>query len=89
MNIHPKQKPGGAFAANRYHSEVGGGCYDCYEPFSGSGSHLIAAEILGRACYAMEQEPQYVDVAINPADSQVQEGVPGPTGFLPLTMTIS
>ena len=36
----------------------------CYEPFSGSGSQLIAAERLGRRCYAMEIEPRYVDVAV-------------------------
>lgn len=36
----------------------------CYEPFSGSGPQLIAAEGLGRRCYAMELEPRFVDVAI-------------------------
>ena len=35
-----------------------------YEPFSGSGTTLIAAEITGRACLAMELEPTYVDVAV-------------------------
>ena len=35
----------------------------CYEPFLGSGTQIIAAEKLGRRCYAMEQEPLYVDVA--------------------------
>jgi DNA modification methylase len=35
-----------------------------YEPFSGSGTTLIAAEQTGRRCYAMELSPQYVDVAI-------------------------
>jgi DNA modification methylase len=37
---------------------------DVYEPFSGSGSTLIAAEQLGRRCYAMEIEPKYVQMAI-------------------------
>ena len=36
----------------------------CYEPFSGSGSQLIAAEQQGRRCYAIELEPRFVDVAI-------------------------
>jgi len=36
----------------------------CYEPFSGSGTTLIAAEQTGRRCYAMEISPQYVDVAV-------------------------
>lgn len=35
-----------------------------YEPFSGSGTTIIAAEQLGRRCYAIEISPQYVDVAV-------------------------
>lgn len=35
-----------------------------YEPFSGSGTTLIACEQTGRRCYAMELSPQYVDVAV-------------------------
>lgn len=35
-----------------------------YEPFSGSGTTIIAAEITGRRALAMELEPAYVDVAI-------------------------
>jgi site-specific DNA-methyltransferase (adenine-specific) len=35
-----------------------------YEPFSGSGSTLIAAESTGRRCYAIELMPGYVDVAV-------------------------
>ena len=35
-----------------------------YEPFSGSGSQIIAAEKLGRKCYAMELSPQYVDLTV-------------------------
>lgn len=35
-----------------------------YEPFAGSGTTLIAAQQTGRACYAIEIEPRYVDVAI-------------------------
>src|SRR5688572_17408430 len=35
-----------------------------YEPFSGSGTTIIAAEITGRACHAIELLPQYVDVAV-------------------------
>jgi len=33
-------------------------------PFLGSGTTLIAAETLGRRCYAMEIEPRYAQVAI-------------------------
>jgi DNA modification methylase len=35
-----------------------------YEPFSGSGTTIIAAEITGRSCHAIELNPAYVDVAI-------------------------
>jgi DNA modification methylase len=35
-----------------------------YEPFSGSGTCIIAAEMTGRACHAIELDPGYVDVAI-------------------------
>ena len=37
---------------------------DVYEPFSGSGTTIIAAERQGRACCAMEIEPRYVDMAV-------------------------
>ena len=36
----------------------------CYEPFSGSAPQIIAAEQLGRRCFAMEIEPRYIDVAV-------------------------
>ena len=35
-----------------------------YDPFCGSGTAIIAAEKLGRVCYAMEIDPQYVQVAV-------------------------
>ncbi|MBL6082380.1 site-specific DNA-methyltransferase [Belnapia sp. T18] len=35
-----------------------------YEPFCGSGTTLIAAEMTGRACHAIELSPAYVDVAV-------------------------
>ncbi len=61
MNIHPTQKPVELFMRPmEFHTEVGD---ICYEPFLGSGTQIIAAEKLGRRCFAMEQEPQYVDVA--------------------------
>jgi DNA modification methylase len=34
-----------------------------FEPFSGSGTQVVAAERSGRRCYAMELDPAYVDVA--------------------------
>ncbi|WP_103256403.1 site-specific DNA-methyltransferase [Tabrizicola aquatica] len=35
-----------------------------YEPFSGSGTSIIAAESCGRHCHAVELDPAYVDVAV-------------------------
>lgn len=35
-----------------------------YEPFSGSGTTIIAAEMSGRCCHAIEIDPAYVDVAV-------------------------
>lgn len=35
-----------------------------YEPFSGSGTTIIACEMTGRACHAVELNPAYVDVAV-------------------------
>ena len=35
-----------------------------YEPFSGSGTTIIAAEMTGRRCHAIELNPAYVDVAV-------------------------
>jgi hypothetical protein len=35
-----------------------------YDPFVGSGTTIIAAEMTGRRCYAIEISPAYCDVAI-------------------------
>ncbi len=35
-----------------------------YAPFSGSGTTLIAAEMAGCCCHAIELSPAYVDVAV-------------------------
>lgn len=35
-----------------------------YEPFSGSGTTIIAAEMTSHHCYAIELNPAYVDVAV-------------------------
>jgi DNA modification methylase len=35
-----------------------------YEPFSGSGTTIIAAQLTGRRCLAIELNPAYVDVAV-------------------------
>ena len=38
---------------------------DVYEPFAGSGTTIIACEMLGRRCFAIEIEPRYCDVVVN------------------------
>ena len=59
---HPTSKPVGLFAIPiEKHTRPG---ELCYEPFSGSGTQIVAAEQLGRRCYAVEIEPRYVDVAV-------------------------
>ena len=35
-----------------------------YEPFCGSGTTIIAAEMTGRTCHAIELDPAYVDVGV-------------------------
>lgn len=61
-NEHPTQKPVELFARPmRKHTRRGA---VVYEPFSGSGTQIIAAERLGRRCRAMEIQPVFVDVAI-------------------------
>ena len=62
VGIHPTQKPveliRRTIACHTLPSEA------IYEPFCGSGTALIAAEMSGRACYAIECAPQFVDVAV-------------------------
>lgn len=59
---HPTGKPVELFARPmRKHTQPG---QVVFEPFSGSGSQLIAAEQLGRKCRAIEITPSYVDVAV-------------------------
>lgn len=38
---------------------------DVYDPFVGSGTTIVAAESVGRACYAMEIDPRYVAVVLD------------------------
>lgn len=61
-SIHPTQKPVElARRAIRNSSREGEIVVDF---FLGSGSTLIAAEQLGRACYAIDLEPAYIDATI-------------------------
>lgn len=59
---HSTQKPVEAMKRPiENHTTAGESVYD---PFVGSGTTLIAAEMTGRICYAMEIEPGYVDVCV-------------------------
>jgi DNA modification methylase len=59
---HPTQKPLLLFETPiRNHLRPG---ESLYEPFSGSGTALIAAERTGTHAYAMEIDPIYVEVAL-------------------------
>jgi DNA modification methylase len=58
---HATQKPVECMRRPMQHHAIP----EIYEPFAGSGTTLIAAEQLGRRCFAMELEPQYVQVAID------------------------
>jgi DNA modification methylase len=59
---HRTQKPVELFLRPiEHHTEAGD---VVYESFSGSGTQLIAAGRTGRLCFAMEQSPLYVDLAV-------------------------
>lgn len=61
-NEHPTQKPLRLFEIPmEQHTRPG---EVVLEPFSGSGSQLVAAERLRRRCRAMEISPAFVDVAV-------------------------
>lgn len=61
-DAHPTSKPCRLFGLPmQMHTDSGD---ICYEPFSGSGSQLVAAHQLGRRCYAIEKSPPFVAVAL-------------------------
>ena len=59
---HGTQKPVEAMRKPIEHNSSPGQAV--YEPFSGSGTTIIACEMTGRSCHAIELNPAYVDVAI-------------------------
>jgi DNA modification methylase len=61
-DAHPTSKPCRLFSLPMEMHTEGGDI--CYEPFSGSGSQLVAAQQLGRRCFAIEKSPPFVAVAL-------------------------
>lgn len=62
VRLHPTIKPVEIFEIPMQSHVMPGEI--CYEPFSGSGSQIMAAERLGRCCRAVELNPGYVAVAL-------------------------
>jgi DNA modification methylase len=60
---HGTQKPVRLFEIPILNHTVAG--HAVYDPFAGSGTAIIAAEKLGRASYAMDLDPQYVQAAVS------------------------
>jgi DNA modification methylase len=61
-DAHPTSKPCRLFSLPmEMHTERGD---ICYEPFSGSGSQLVAAQQSARRCFAIEKSPPFVAVAL-------------------------
>jgi DNA modification methylase len=61
VRFHPTQKP---VALIEWCLDQAKDAVTVYDPFSGSGSTLIAVEQTGRRCFAIEISPAYVDVAV-------------------------
>ena len=59
QKVHGTQKPTECMARPIRNHEG-----DVYDPFVGTGTTIVAAERLGRRCYAMDIDPRYCDVAV-------------------------
>jgi DNA modification methylase len=62
LALHPTVKPVALIADAILDASARGDIV--LDTFLGSGSTLLAAERVGRVCYALEIEPRYVDIAI-------------------------
>lgn len=62
MDLHPTMKPVQLGKIALQNSTQPGD--SVYDPFLGSGTTLIAAELTGRICYGLEISPAYVDVIV-------------------------
>ncbi len=62
QGLHPTQKPVELIQRMvAYHTGPGEAVY---EPFAGSGTCLVACEVTGRRCFALEQAPAFCDVIV-------------------------
>lgn len=61
-DLHPTMKPIELVAPMVRNSAPVGGLV--FEPFSGSGSTMVASEVAGRVCRAVEIDPKYVAVTL-------------------------
>lgn len=60
--LHPTQKPVELIQRMvEYHTRRGEAIY---EPFAGSGTAIVAAELTGRVCFALELSPAFCDVIV-------------------------
>jgi DNA modification methylase len=61
--LHPTQKPVELIRRMvEYHTQQG---ELIYEPFAGSGTAIVACELTGRRCYALELSPAFCDVVVS------------------------
>ena len=65
---HPTPKPLAAFEIPMRQHTTGSRAQKpadiCYEPFAGSGTQIVAAQRLGRRCFALEISPRYCDLVV-------------------------
>lgn len=60
--VHSTQKPVELMRRPMLNNSAAGEAV--YEPFAGSGTTIVAAELTGRRCLGMEIDPRYVDVIV-------------------------
>lgn len=77
-DLHPCPKPVALYAHLLEAFCPAGG--HVYEPFSGSGTTLIACETRGCICHAVEIDPAYVDVAVQRWEGFTGKEATGPDG---------
>lgn len=72
--VHPTQKPVELITYTISNSSKADDII--LDLFGGSGSTMIAAEKMGRSCYALELDPKYVDVMVQRYVEYIGKGEP-------------